>query len=283
MADFDVNAWVGEMTKSGALSASEAATLTGIVSKEPVAKAIGEGVLRQSDYSRRMNEVQAAQKKAEEIVKQNDAWRKEAQAKVDAATSALDNERTTRSQYEKKLKAISEEYGIEVAELKAAAKEDTTPVPAGKKAISYEEFSQTTTDSLRVQALLVNLANEHQALFGKTLDVSEIVDKSLETGKPVRAVWEEMHSVSAKKQELQDKDRTAWEERIRREEREKVLSERTLPGARTDTPQPAIVAMTAATRAASGAEHIARNNQADRQDRIRAAAQDFEARMRNAS
>lgn len=80
---------------------------------------------------------------------------------------------------------------------------------------------------------LLDLQVEHQRIAGKPLENSlELVNKSLESGKPIRQVWEEMYDIPKLKAEQAQRTQQEHDEKIRREERTKVMSELNNPTSR---------------------------------------------------
>lgn len=76
--------------------------------------------------------------------------------------------------------------------------------------------------SLYSQAMLI--AGEHQRLFGQPL-TEDLINESLNTGRPIRELWEAKHNVAAKRSEIEARDRQQWEEKLRQEGYEKARAE----------------------------------------------------------
>ncbi len=241
---FAIDKWLDEVAADGSLSKEEREAALKVLGKDPkIVKRIEEGTLRQSDYSRKQAELKKKEDETANMIAANQEWRKGAEAKLTKALSDLESERTTRAQYEARVKKIADEYGIDPAEITvpgatAAAADPVATAPKKEPAPDYvtrEVFDQFSGIQTQLPAAIMDLAAEHFDLFGKPLKgATGLVKKALDTGKPLRAVWEEEFQVANRRDELAEENRRKTEESIRRDERQKVLSEVSLPSHRPD-------------------------------------------------
>ena len=154
------------------------------------------------------------------------------------------------AQLEARLKA-AEDYGFNVPKIDppavlppaAVAAPVAAPIVPGSQAVDLPDLSKYSTkeelNSYYSQAgdaiaMAQDIGFEHQQLFGfeKPLSFHDLRQKAIAEKKPVREIWERDFDVSGRKAEIekgrQDKliaARAAENDAIRKEEREKVISE----------------------------------------------------------
>lgn len=243
---FSIEKWLDEVAADGSLSPEERTAALKALGKDPkIAKRIEEGQLRQSDYSRKQEELRRKETETTQLIQANSNWKREAEGKLAKAQADLESERTTRAQYEAKIRTIASEYGLDEKELLPAPA--ATPAPATttterKEAspdyVTREVFERAADVNLRLPAAIADLAAEHQELFGKPLKgASELVSKAISTGKTLRSVWEEANDVQNRRDTLAREAQEAHDEKVRSEERAKILSETHLPVSRPDAPR----------------------------------------------
>jgi hypothetical protein len=257
MPQFDVRKWIGDLAAKGKFTPEETKLLEDKLGKPEVAQLIGEGQLRQQEFDRKLNALKTDfDKKNQELTAYHgrlSTFEKSAQETLSSQDKQLQAERTARVRYEEKLKGLAREYGLDEATLiqqvevspAQPAKPDPAPQPApGER---FEKFQSDVATAMMqmplVQAEIIDLAAEHQQLGLKTpFRATELVSESIERKVPLRQVWEEKFSVSDRRQELATADQKAHDDLIRREERERILTERDTPSLRPEASRSPILA-----------------------------------------
>lgn len=217
---FDVKAW---LTSELGLSGENLDTV--VAALAPAADRIQQGHLRQSDYSRHMNELRSNQEKlqAADAALQAEiaAWATR-QAQGEPITQKMRDELDTLRANALKLQTAVERQALAQGQDPAEAVRSVLggqapvapPQPTAPDLSGYVKATDlgTTASTLASMALkwpaqFAKIAREHHALTGEELDGEAIVaeierraatrnnDKSLD---PVR-VWEELHDVGSKR------------------------------------------------------------------------------------
>lgn len=261
MSGFALKDWLTDLGLAGDDLALVETKLT------PVAPKIGEGVLRQQDYSAKMNELNTART---ELQAANDRlsaeaaeWATLTAAEKQAAQgqrAALEAAQTKVAALTNRVKTIAANAGI--AEADALQGIDTvapptTPPTTSNQPPADERFDAFGRQLNGIAAMAVTLpaelqmiAEDHRDLTGERLDTRAIAaeihkragtrgnQKSLDP----RVVWEELHDVPAKRA-AKDKERVEGLVAAAREEgRTQGLSEAALPtGSREARHSPVLV------------------------------------------
>jgi len=227
------------------LEAADKEVLKGIAAKKPQAF---DGYLMQSDYSRKMNELQADfDKKQREV----DAFKNtlvDTRGKIDKQYKRAIEERnaaqaklTTASA---RIKQVADENGLDYNEFGL----DTAPAPAAavppvvpathtqdpEEAAKYytrdEAFNDATGHAMLL-ATFTDLTGEYQDLTGKRpAGATALMEKAvaaLKEGKPVRftELFDQHYGMTDLRKQAQEKAQAERDETIRRDERQKVMSE----------------------------------------------------------
>lgn len=241
---FDVQKWLVEEM---GFTAEEATTLAPQFSSR--ADKLEKGVLRQSDYSRQMNDLKKLQ---DQLAESNDKLNEEL---AEFATMQANGETVTaaaREQIEKleadklrltqRLTRAAEELGKDPKELLGDVEplKKVEPVAFDDKQLREDLRTQVggvASYMLRLNAKLPGIMREHKALTGEDLDVDAFIDgiqQDIAKGKtenidPVKR-WEAQYQIPTKRTEASQKkyeaDIKAAEERGRMAER----SEQAIPG-----------------------------------------------------
>lgn len=214
------------------------------------AKKIEGGVLRQSDYSRHMNEL----KKAQQDLEASSARLSEEMADWGKLTAA-DKERVAKLQTEHEkaqqdvlrltqtVTRIATEAGIDPKTLLEGTatppkKDDPPPAPDLTGYVKQDQITGLAQMALRLPAILAKISREHHALTGEHLDETAVItelekragtrnnQKSLD---PV-AIWEELHEIPAKRDAKQKAEYDSAIAAAEQRGREAALSEHALPG-----------------------------------------------------
>jgi hypothetical protein len=251
---FDLKAWLSDLATKGQLSAEDVTLLEGKLNKPEALKALEDGQLRQSDYDRMMNKLKTDHKTAMDGVvglqTELTGWRTEAQAKLDKAMGDLQARDTTIAQYQARVTQIATDYGLDLNTLMPAAAATPNPPaslaqPASPNPAATEGFRKFQEDFDKAKQIfpllpaeLHDLSVEHQELYGKPLSKSlELVSTALKEGRSVRDVWAEQYKVEDRRKEIALETEKKHDAEIRADERNKVLSEASVPTFRPDAPR----------------------------------------------
>ena len=248
---FETKKWLVEEL---GFTEAEAAELEPKFSGERAKKLEG-GVLRQADYSRQMNSLKAEVKKQQdELAAANERLNAEMADWAQVAASGRTQTAQQRADLEKAqqdvlrltqvVTRVATEAGLDPAKVLG----DAAVTPPEKKTepqapdltgyVKSEQLAGVLGSMLDLPAELDAIREEHRELFGKSFDTREVmreVKARLSTKgntKPTdpRQVWEEMHGIPAKREEVA---RAKYDAEIRAaEERgaERVRTEASIPG-----------------------------------------------------
>lgn len=233
----------------------------------PVAGKIGEGVLRQQDYSRAMNEINTTKTELAEanrrLTEEAAEWATLTAAEKQAAQgqrAALEAAQTKVAALTNRVKTIAANAGI--PEQQALEGIDTTvtqppPTPPANTPPADDRFDQfgrqlngIAAMALTLPAELQAIAEDHRDLTGERLDTrgvaAEIQKRASTRGNTKsldpRQVWEEMHGIPAKREAKEKEKFDAAVAAAREEGRTQGLSEAALPtGSREARHSPVLV------------------------------------------
>lgn len=246
---FDLNAWLDDLAAEGALTPEQRASTAAALGNEKVLRRLEEGQLRQSDYSRNMNELKKKETETTQLSTQLQQWKNNADQKIAELNSQLENRDMTVAQFQAKMKRIAdqaENYGIDLKDLGVSPEEISktvaTVVPQPDK---FDARVGAIETSLReaaryyplLPAELADLKDDHLALFGEPLRTRPLMEKLLteaEAGRAVnvRKLWEQEFKVEDKRKQVQESE---IQKRIDSEVKKQVTqfqSENHLPGQR---------------------------------------------------
>ncbi len=210
---------------------------------------VAEGFMRQSDYDRSQNEAKAALKKEQDErlnVEIADWATQAATGQAHTAKQRADLEKAQQAQLRltQIVTRMATEAGMDPTRLLEEAavtpvKEE--PKPQGPDLSGYvksEQLAGVLGSMLDLPAELDAIREEHRELYGKSLDTRDVMrevkarlsTKGNQKVTDPRAVWEEMHSIPAKREEV---SKAKYDAEIRAaEERgaERVRTEASIPG-----------------------------------------------------
>jgi hypothetical protein len=213
---FDIQAWLKELNTDNVLSAEELTALQGAVSKPAVLKKIEEGTLRQSDYSRKMGELQQKERETVALQTSLKEWKATADKQIEASNLTAKQKEQRLAQIEASVKAKASEYGLDIAEI---IPPESTPAPVvpqnqdpqSPRFLAREDWEKAQAEMARnyplLPAALHDLSVKHRKTFGTDLeDTTSLVRKAMESQKPLAQVWEEEFKVADKLKEIQEAD-----------------------------------------------------------------------------
>jgi len=170
---------------------------------EAVSKELESGYSRQSDYSRKMDELRSARDQAQqEIVYQQGAVDAERSRYVDWYEGA--NKDYTAAM--EKLNAYKDEYG----DLEAGEGKEPTVASLPSNALTREEHSQILAEqfdrhdrqAIQFADILTDLKLEHNQRFTEKLDTAKLFDHVQKSGLPIQAAYQDL--ISDRVQKAQD-------------------------------------------------------------------------------
>lgn len=230
--------WLDGLKAQGKLDDEKLEAIKSALTPDSV-EYIGSSVLRQEDYSRLAKQVKDKERETAEFQTALSEWKTSAESEylqMQRAKAAAEAEVA-------RLKTLATAYDVPEDELRKG----TAPVivdqpnpqqPAVDTSsfLKKEEAQQAMIDALKVQNKLVTIAARHQTLFGKPLEDEELIDRAIQNQRTIDQEWEETYKVADKRAEIAAAQQEAHDQRIREEERAKVLSELKLPDARPGVP-----------------------------------------------
>lgn len=253
----EVEEWVKEL----GLTAEQRSALEPVFGQPELQEKVKGSVLRQSEFTRRMQaldkqkadlEAAIAQREAKVIKDAQDlgTWKEQADSTIVANRKALEDAQLKHFQLQQRMTALATQYGVDPKEwgVDEQAKPPATQSPAtgdaepDKRYFTREEAQKFATEikvTPYVAAEIEDIVDEHRALFGKGLSRRELVANAQKNNRSLREEWETSHEVAKRRQEIEEKK---IEERINTrvaEERTKILSEHKLPvtrGAESGSP-----------------------------------------------
>lgn len=180
---------------------------------------VGDGVLRQADYSRVMNEVAADRQKLDS----ERAWYNEWYA---ANQAAIAESVSTKTQLEKMQEQLRGLQGGGEPEQKPAS---AAPTIDTSKFLTKEE-AQQLGQQIAMQgwnntSAAATLAARHMKEFGDVLDINALAQHAQKTGKNLQDAWSDMHheQLEAKAKAAEKKREDELRRQIREEERAALL------------------------------------------------------------
>lgn len=210
----EVSSWLEGLQKEGALSAETIAQLRSQAESNPATAEFLKGsVLRQSDYSRRQTELDAAKKAADDALaqaaqKEADVtafqielgkWKGDAEPEYRRALAAQADSEGKVAAAQARLRSLGKAYGVPDAELGLEAPvDDKKVIPAlgspmdTSQFITKDSLQKTIAESAMIDASIHDLDMEYFELTGKHLkNAAEIVGAAIQAGRPLRAFAEE--------------------------------------------------------------------------------------------
>lgn len=200
----NVTAWLEDFAKRGSLSTQELDNLRTIFSKPDAARELSDAVERQSDYSRKMAELQ---KKTEE----EDAYATRLAAWEGDVKSELQTAKAQAQQYQQQLYKLAQQYSVDPTELNAAFQAAAAPAPKPAEpapvGVTKEEVENSAAALFKLNAKMIGLNHEHMRLFGKPIEnIEGFVDHALAKGVPIEQTFREFFNVADREGELREAD-----------------------------------------------------------------------------
>lgn len=206
----ETQSWLDGLAKEGALSPEAIASLKSAAESNPAtAEYLKGSVLRQTDYSRRQTELQAAKAEADAalaLAAQKDAevtqfqvdlakWKGDAEPEYKRALEDSAAATGRAAAAEARLKAIAKAYGVPESELGLEApvikKEEPIPGFDTSKFVTRDNIKQVMSEGALIDASIHDLDMEYFELTGKHLrNAAELVGKAIAQNTNLRALVE---------------------------------------------------------------------------------------------
>lgn len=194
------------------LTGDERASALAAFSNDNLGKTLKAATLRQSDYSRKMDELSAKWKVA------NDEYLK---MQTDSAATIAERDEAKRKLEETEAKLATAQITPNIDTTKFLT---TDQVEAREKKLAAGQMAWMGD--------VMEARDEYEALFGKKISQKEIMQKALAAGKSPLDYMEETYQMQAKRDEKSAADKVAHENSIREDERKKVTGEFLNPATR---------------------------------------------------
>jgi len=197
---------------------------------------LSDHLLRGSDYTKKTQELAEARRQFDAQVAQERQKLNERQQKLEGWYSNVqgdlqeyDRLKTTAAAYEQKLR----DFNIydEVEHPRQNIPTQRTPVdprqnniPDEKRPLTVEQANRFANDMLTLQSKMSRIQNEHFAVYGAPLPADEdLIAHFMKTGEDPEHYWRVKYNIEGKKQESIQRQRQEYEDKIRAEERAKVV------------------------------------------------------------
>lgn len=234
MADPNVEKVVDDLIRSGRVSQDHRAFYV-----QQIESGLGDHLLRGADYTRKTQELAQARREFEQQVAAEKQRLSERQQKLENWYNGVEGDlrdydrlKTTSAAYEQKLK----DYNIydEVEQPRPHNPSPTPRQPVDPRQtenrpggfLTVEQGNRFASDMLLLQSKLNRIQNEHFRVFGAPLPADEdLVAHFMKTGEDPEAYWNTKYNVAGKRAEIEAQNRIAYEDKIRAEERAKVMAE----------------------------------------------------------
>lgn len=213
---------VEKLLDDAGLTGDERASALAAFSNDKLQKTLAQGVLRQGDYSRKMDAWSAEKKQYETN------W-----AKANADFLQMQNDLgSTQSERDEAARKLAE------AETKLASSQvlpnPITPVtPAdAPKYLTAEDQGRFAAAQTAYFGDTLEVLHEHQQLFKVPLNGKQLIQEAMQAKKSPKDYWSEKYQVEAKRGEIAAAEKAESERQIREDERKKVTGEFLNPATR---------------------------------------------------
>ena len=182
---------------------------------EAVSKELESGYSRQSDYSRKMDELRTARDAAQqELVQQQGAVDAERSRYAEWYEGANKDYTTAVGQ----LNRYKEEYGdLEAGEAKVASVPSNALTREEHDKILAEQFDRHDRQAIQFADILTDLKLEHNQRFSERLDTDKLFDHVQRSGLPIQAAYNDLISdrvQKAQEEKVQEQIKQAREEGV---------------------------------------------------------------------
>lgn len=261
--------WITELQSTGDVTAAEAQQLTSILGRPKASALIEAGLSRQSDYTRKTQEL-ATQRRAFEEERTRvqgeladlhanlERWRGDQERAVNQTLQEAHAAQQQRHALENSIRNKCAEWGMDPSEFGVSATATPPPTPVAATAATTAAAAPPPTDSrfaliddtrngiiqaARIPLLMSQINAEHMALFGTPLPDGGLAlyDKAIESGGKVslRQLWEKEYDVPTARQKKDDETRQQQITEAEQRGYQKAVSEHKISAPRpADMPSP---------------------------------------------
>lgn len=250
---------VEDWVKSLTLPEEQSKTVLTALAADGVKGKVEESIAMRSDYSRAMDGLNQEKRTVEQLKKRNTdyygevtKWRSDAEKEINNLRDTVRKSNESVATYRARLETMVQTGVLDkedVADLLKAEGNTTTTITAPTTTtttsneptnnyLTAEQFRKEAMDFARFPAKLMDLNARHMTIFQKPLDgIDELFSETMrrvESGEKVTVtdVWREKYKVDDREKEIETKRQQEHDDAIRREERQKVMSEVSNPTSR---------------------------------------------------
>lgn len=214
----NLSEWVRDIAKKGNLTDQEIQTFEALLTKPGVKQEIVDGFERQSDYSRRMQELQAQRTQEDEYAMRLVEWEKDVKEQLAQATQQA-------NLYKNQIYAIASQYGVSPDELTKALNTTPTSTPVAASAayqstpaaaqpagdwVTKEQIDTYAAAMFKLNTQMIALNQEHIRLFGKPMEnIEAFADSALKNGRPVMETFREFYKVGEREDQIREEQTQA--------------------------------------------------------------------------
>lgn len=249
--------WLEGLKTQGKLSDEKLAVIKEAFEGAPeAAEYAGGSVLRQEDYSRHQEALRLERQEMDSHQIALAEWKNQAEAEyfeMQRQKAAAETEVERLKQLAKTYVPESELGKVTTVNTPIEKKEPEAPFDTSEF-IKAKDAQEAMLNTLKVQNQLMSIGAQHQKLFGEPLDDAELIDRAITNKRTIDQEWVEHYKVADKRAELGLKVQEAHDQKIREEERAKVLSELKLPDTRPGVPRSPVLTIDAANKPAETAD-----------------------------
>lgn len=216
------------------LPSEQVEALKQVLAYEPVQQKIRDGYLRQSEFSRRMDELREEQKKLETQQEESRRYYESQVALSHNNKAEYDRLLAEKEELEAKLAGGTQSttdwsysYGGQTVS------EDYVPKSVLEKRIAdlnkqHEEMLlNTQNNAINLMAKMTNLAQKHYAEFGEPLDTNELTKFAINNNIPLETAYE--RSTSERRSEVLERKHAEAIQKAREDGAREALSKHNLP------------------------------------------------------
>jgi hypothetical protein len=255
-----ISSYVDELVKDGAIPEGMRDEYVKMMTAKPeTAERFAGSLMRGSDYTRktqalaeqrRQQEAEIATERARVFAEQQalKQWETETKSEIERLRQFADQSPHLQAQIARYEQKLSDYNLLEDGDKVAIP----TPQPKGESAmptqtqvtqpnnnnLTREDAASALRDVMIMQGDLMDIAGEHQRLFGQPLS-GNLMQEALNAGESsIRSYWEKKFNVGGKRAEVEASTRAAEIEKIRAETRAQVMAELTTDPSRVMGGQP---------------------------------------------
>ena len=188
---------------------------------------VEQGYMRQSDYSRKQDELRAEKQRVQDNWEKANTEYLRMQTELEEVKADADSTKAEKAEAARKL-------------AEAEKKLSETPQFDPKKFISVEDFEKKQREYAAAQTAYfgdtLEIVAEHESLFKTRISPKQLIQDAIAAKKTPSEFWEEKYNVAAKRKEISDKAEETKIAEAEKRGREKYIAEQANPATRTMSP-----------------------------------------------